>query len=795
MGKFLVLAAVSFASVTLMAASQVQAITYQTPPVSMTYHNGASSQATSVKTDSQGNIYEAVTSMGENGTIVKFTPDGQTAWTVDFDPSNPRPADKMGNFVTSTGIAAVAVDRNDNIYAVGESHNGIALDCLLKKYNADGTLIWQTRYSVPQSGTIIEDQYCHDITVDNAGDIIAGGTSLIFNGTNYSGYGNQILKWDASGKLIGKFNLKTNGTAACGPATPCQSQIMKVVTDLNQNIYAIGKMGGVYANTTYYRKFSKDLMPLANRYAYINNNLKTTAIAVDTQGHVFGSGYETVYSPTSGHNAVYRTMNVFDSNLNMLCDDKTYVGLLTQYTDPTPYGFNAIVIGPDEKAYLAGSQDKSFAVMAYNAQCQPQWLDAAGNPALLKAQVDSSDFSNAVTIDNNNNLIIAGRKSDQVATDAVTVKFAPVVTPTSSDLVISALFAPSALKTGQTFNAGGYLRNQGDGPTGDAVSGAHWLGLYLSTDNIINRQDILLCRTPVIAQAGSQTLTYHCEGTPPANLLTGTYHVGVITDDGNLISETDETNNTHSEQLQYTALPDLVVVSGAAPASAENGQQITVTATIKNQGAGAAISTTAGIYISSDSDFAMSDSPVCSAAVGTLAPGASQEVSCTGTIPMNTYGGKVYIGVLADNTNADEETNETNNSWSQAFSLTALPDLVISMAVSPATAQRGEQITVSGTVSNQGYGATGTQYSGYYFVSMYLSQDNVITSTDTALCSVGFGTTPANTTIPFSCTATIPASIAAGNYYVGFVADSYGNGVVESDETNNNKVNAIAITQ
>lgn len=791
MRKLSILAAVSVASTAFLAAGQALAITYQTPPATTSYQNGTTSNATSIKTDSMGNMIVSVTSSGDNGKIIKYAPNGQTVWTVDFDPNNPRPADRMENFVTGTGISAVTVDRNDNIYAVGESYNGVSLDCLLKKYNtSNGALIWQTRFSVPQSDTTTKDQYCHDVTVDKSGDIIAGGTSLSFTGLAYDGYSNQILKWDASGKLIGQFNVTTNGIEACG-ATPCQSQIMKVAVDLDQNIYTIAKYGGIFSNWSYFSRFSKDLVKLSSPYV-ASYSFSPTALAVDTQGHVYGGGYETAYNPLGVD--VYRKMNVLDSNLNQLCEDKRFMASIMTYADPAPYGFNAVVIGPDEKAYLAGSQDKNFAAMEYDAQCQPQWVDADGNPALLKAQLEYSDFSNAVTLDNNNNLIIAGKylKSDRVTTGAATVKFAPVVTPTLSDLGITGLFSALTFRTGQVLNTGGYVRNHSTGTTGDAV----WLGIYLSTDSIINRQDTLLCRTSVAALGASETQPFGCTGgTLPVTLPTGTYYFGAIADDGNLIVETNETNNTAANQVQFTALPDLVAVSGSAPATANNGQQITVTATIKNQGAGAATTgSTAGIYISSDSTISASDKLVCTTAVGALAPGASQNISCTAAIPMDTYGGNVYIGVLADSSNVVEESNEANNYYSQSLNLTALSDLVISSAVSPATAQGGNQIIVSGTVTNQGYGPTGLPTTGYYWVSMYLSQDNVITTTDTLLCTVGFATTPVNTTLPFSCSATIPTTISAGNYYVGFFADR-SNSVPESNETNNIKVNSIAITQ
>lgn len=791
MQKFKLITGFSVASAALALAGQVQAFTFQTPPASMPYHNGPSSGTTSVKTDSQGNMYVSIISKNENGKIIKYAPNGQTAWIRDFDPNNARPTDKSP-YVTSSGVSAVAVDRNDNIYAVGESFNGASLDCLLKKYNSNGDLLWQTRHTVPMSGTTGADQYCNDITIDKAGDIIAGGTSLNFSGTNASTYGNQILKWNVNGTLIGKFNLPTNGQAACGPALPCASQILKVVTDLNQNIYTVERNGTMYANR--YAKYSPSLQlltatqlhnPFAEPYSF-----RQWAIAVDTQGHVYGSGYENVPNASGGSDQ-YSKLIVMDSDLNQLCEDKRLYAPPSNDHDPNDF-YRAIVIGPNELAYVAGSESKDFIVMEYNAQCQPQWVDAAGNAAPLKARVDYRNYTNAVTLDKDNNLIIAGAslKSDLITVDAVTAKFIRNVTPTNSDLRISAFFTNPTAKTGQAIPTGGYVTNYGTGTTGSAASGAHWLGFYLSADSVINRQDILLCRAPVDAQTAGTTLPYGCVGTPPANLTTSTYYLGVIADDGNVIAETVETNNSASQQVPYTALSDLIALSGSAPTSAQTGQQITVSGSIKNQGIGVATTgSTAGIYISSDSTITASDTQICTAAVGSLAVGASQTVSCTGTIPATTYAGNYYVGVLADKANALEETDEGNNGWSQAITLTAKSDLVITTAASPASAQRGTQITVSGTVKNQGYGPTSP-----YFVRVRLSQDNVITSTDTVLCGFGFASTPANTALPFSCSATIPATLAAGSYSLGFVADD-GNYVTESNETNNIKLNAITITQ
>jgi CARDB len=112
------------------------------------------------------------------------------------------------------------------------------------------------------------------------------------------------------------------------------------------------------------------------------------------------------------------------------------------------------------------------------------------------------------------------------------------------------------------------------------------------------------------------------------------------------------------------------------------------------------------------------------------------------------------------------------------------PDLVISTgspAVRPSTTYPGGSVTLSGwTVKNQGNAASGDIYNGFY-----LSQDSIITASDTYLdgnqnTSLG----PGEAFNWGGPTLTIPQSTGPGIYFIGILVDS-NNSIAESNESNN----------
>jgi len=117
----------------------------------------------------------------------------------------------------------------------------------------------------------------------------------------------------------------------------------------------------------------------------------------------------------------------------------------------------------------------------------------------------------------------------------------------------------------------------------------------------------------------------------------------------------------------------------------------------------------------------------------------------------------------------------------------AAPDLIITGVSGPATAQVGTVIKVSRTVKNQGLTAAGA-----FSVGIYLSKENIITSSDLLLGSAQVLSLASATASKARITVTIPAQQEPGTYYLGAIAD-IGNSVIETKEGNNARASAAAV--
>lgn len=117
----------------------------------------------------------------------------------------------------------------------------------------------------------------------------------------------------------------------------------------------------------------------------------------------------------------------------------------------------------------------------------------------------------------------------------------------------------------------------------------------------------------------------------------------------------------------------------------------------------------------------------------------------------------------------------------QESGLAALADLVVTEVNAPTTAVAGGDFNVSAVVRNQGLGAAGRFFLGYFF-----STTNVIgpDAIDTGWgCDIRQGLGP-NGFIRCTGGIHVPADIAPGDYYFGAVADTNFE-VLESDKSNN----------
>lgn len=214
-----------------------------------------------------------------------------------------------------------------------------------------------------------------------------------------------------------------------------------------------------------------------------------------------------------------------------------------------------------------------------------------------------------------------------------------------ADLVVTGLnFAPTNPTAGQTVTFTATVKNQGAAATTAGLSNV--VGFNIGSTKVTGST------TASIPVGGTATVT----GTWTA--VAGTFTPSANADDTNVIVESDESNNsyTSSTQLVVTAptKPDLVVTNISwSPSNPEAGNTVTLTATVKNQGA----ATTAGV--TNVVGFNVGSTKVTGSTTSSIATGATATVTASYTAVAGSY----TVSANADDTNAFAEIDETNNSY------------------------------------------------------------------------------------------------------------------------------------
>ena len=345
------------------------------------------------------------------------------------------------------------------------------------------------------------------------------------------------------------------------------------------------------------------------------------------------------------------------------------------------------------------------------------------------------------------------------------------------DLVVVSLWvSDSRPASGAAFTLSATVRNEGDGD-----SPATTLRYYRSADATITSSDTQVGTDAVAALGASGRGSASVDLTAPA---AGTYYYGACVDA--VSGESDTTNNCSTsvqvdvpEPAPLTS-PDLVVaspsVSDDGPAA---GASFTLSATVRNDGAGDAAATTLRYYRSSDATITSSDTQVGTDTVGALTASGSGSESVDLTAPP---AGRFYYGACVDAV-AGESSTTNNCSGSVAVTVTGTepppqtnPDLTVgSPSVNDNSPTTGGAFTLSATVRNEGDGSSAATTLRYY-----RSTDATITTSDTSVGTDAVWALGAGATSNESIALTAPSS--AGRYYYGACAEAVAG---ESDTANN----------
>ncbi|WP_242353934.1 MULTISPECIES: CARDB domain-containing protein [Anaeromyxobacter] len=358
------------------------------------------------------------------------------------------------------------------------------------------------------------------------------------------------------------------------------------------------------------------------------------------------------------------------------------------------------------------------------------------------------------------------------------------------DLVATSVSAPASGVVGETLTVFDTIAASAAGGATPPFD----VGFYLSTDPVITPSDLLLGWRSAAALAPGASSSASTPVTLPLGLAPGTYYVGVIADDftycfedylynsycygGDVAKEPDGTNNARASGPIVVGGTDLVLTEVSAPATAGTGLPLVVHDAVAAVGGGTG-AFKVGYYLSTDPTITTADRFLGYRALGGLAPGATSSADTSVTVPAGLAPGTYYVGAIADYEGRVAEASETNNARAGNTVAVAGPDLTVSALAAPQSVGTATPFSVTATVANLGSGASPAT-----MVSIYLSTDPVITTSDLRLGYGTFAMPAPGETSSATLTVSVPSSVAQATYYLGAILDPYDQ-VKEESETNN----------
>lgn len=341
-------------------------------------------------------------------------------------------------------------------------------------------------------------------------------------------------------------------------------------------------------------------------------------------------------------------------------------------------------------------------------------------------------------------------------------------------------------------------RIRNDGTSGTIPVDAFQTCIYLSSDANISTSDFQISETRNADEypPGREGL-FNLEVVVPPGLPNGDYYIGLIIDPNQSFADNNRGNNLISGGFANRVL----VLNGNIDFAIENlnvvdnvGPSITYNYRLVNNSSSATILQgllSPATYLSTtptiDQNSRMIDYRSTSS---NLAP--SEFLDFNPTIELTGIpDGNYYLGVLIDNRNYYEETNENNNVAVTASSTIQIGsqsppdnfDLAISnLSVFDAL---GPDLVCGFDLVNDG--TVGTLSSNAFSMNIYLSVDQTITTSDFQVYSFtnSISVSPGG---GFNATPTFSVSnITDGFYYLGVILDP-ANAIVETNENNNTAV-------
>ena len=350
---------------------------------------------------------------------------------------------------------------------------------------------------------------------------------------------------------------------------------------------------------------------------------------------------------------------------------------------------------------------------------------------------------------------------------------AVTVTVSGSDLIVETpTVSDSSPDAGTSFTLSATVRNQG-GSRSDYTT----LRYYLSTDETITTGDSEVETDYVSRLDPSETSEESARVTAPSS--EGTYYYGACVE--SVSGESDTNNNCSSAVTITVSGSDLIVetptVSDSSPGP---GASFILSATVRNQGGGAAPSTTLRYYLSTDATITTGDSEIETSYVSPLDPSETSDERAYLEAPSSE--GTYYYGACVERVTGE---SDTGNNCSSAVTVTVSgSDLIVETpTVSESTPKAGAYFRLYATVRNQGGSRSESTTLRYY-----LSTDVTINTNDQEVENDYVSRLAPSETSEESAYLNAPSS--EGTYYYGACVEA----VSGESDTGNNCSSAVTIT-
>jgi subtilase family serine protease len=204
---------------------------------------------------------------------------------------------------------------------------------------------------------------------------------------------------------------------------------------------------------------------------------------------------------------------------------------------------------------------------------------------------------------------------------------------------------------------------------------------------------------------------------------------------------------------------------------------VTAVVTVRNQGTGPAGPSLVGLYLGASSGSPLTSAiPLGTIAVGALAPGASQAVSSSFTVPGVAPGTFSVIAVV-DGATTLLESSETNNRRTASLRVTLADLTVARVTLAPSHARTGDTVTATAVIRNGGQVPAQASAVRLLFETGAGAPPAVVGSRSTEPLAAGESR-------ELSFTFTVPSVPARRAYYVWAQVDADG-GLLETNEGNN----------